>query len=356
MDLKKYISDTYPTVGPFEGINLIEPKLLKHRYLVVVDDDKEFYGILTPCDIIERPHKIVVDCITKKESVSFNDTTLTALDKFRTNQCFALPVINETGFIGVIEKNRILSDLEFKINDLYNKSLISKKAKFYFLSNLSHEIRTPLNSILGFIDIIAHLDAYNLQIQDEQFSDNMKRSADRFLLVMEDLIELSLIHSGDDIYIKKENINIEKVFLELNDHFNELTSLQNKKPTIICSNPDHSLNIFCDEKKLRHILYHLIDNAIKFSENNMVVYGYELSTDKKSIEFFVMNESPEILEENRLKIFDVFEKQANIGDNLNFGLGIGLPLVKKLTEMLGGSIKLESNNDRITFFVKIPTK
>jgi len=356
MEVKKYISDTYPTVGPFEGINSIESKLLKYRYLVVVDDDKEFHGILTPCDIIEHPHKIVIDCITKKESVSFNDTTLTMLDKFRINQCFALPVFNENSFVGVIEKSQILSDLEFQINDLYNKSLISKKAKTSFLNNLTHEIRTPLNGILGFIDIIADLNIDDLKIQNEQFSNLVKKAADRFLLIMDDLIELSLLHAGDDISIKKENVNIEKIFLELNDYFNELASLQNKKSTIIYSNPDYSLNIFSDEKRLKHILYHLIDNAIKFSENNKVIYGYELSTDEERIEFFVMNKSPEISEENRSKMFDIFDKQENIGIDLNFGLGIGLPLVKKLTEVLRGCIRLESNNNEITFFVNIPTK
>ncbi len=356
MDLKKYISDIYPTARPFEGINAIESKLLKYRYLVVVDDDKEFHGILTPCDIIEHPHKIVIDCITKKESVSFNDTTLTVLDKFRINQCFALPVFNENSFIGVIEKNRILSDLEFKINNLYNRSLLSQKAKTYFLNNLTHEIRTPLNSILGFIDIIANLNTDDLKSQNKQFSNIIKKSADRFLLVMDDLIELSLLHAGDDISIKKENVNIEKVFLELSDYFNELASLQNKKSTIIYANPDYSLCIFSDEKRLKHILYHLIDNAIKFSENNKVIYGYKLSDNKKHIEFFVMNESQEISEENRLKMFDIFDKQENIGNDLNFGLGIGLPLVKKLTEVLKGCIRFESNNNGITFFVDIPTR
>jgi signal transduction histidine kinase len=354
MDLTKYISDIYPTVGPFEGINLVEPKLLKHRYLVVVDDDEEFHGILTPCDIIEHPHKIVIDCTTKKESVSFNDTILTVLDKFRKTQCFALPVFNEKSFVGVIEKSQILSDLEFKINDLYNRSLISQKAKTHFLNNLTHEIRTPLNIILGFIDIIANLDTNN--IESEQFATIIKKSADRFLFIMDDLIELSLLHAGDDPGIYKEKINIEKIFIELSDDFNELASLQNKKSTIVYSNPDYSLNIFSDEKRLKHILYHLIDNAIKFSENNKVSYGYELSADKKRIEFFVTNESPEIAEQDRLKMFDIFDKQENIGNELNFGLGIGLPLVKKLTEMLGGCIRLEVHNNEITFFVDIPTK
>lgn len=356
MDFQKYMSETYPTIGPFEGINLVESKLLKYQYIVVVDNDKEFYGILTPSDIIKHPHKIVIDCITKKESISFNDTTLTVLDKFCTNQCCALPVINENKFIGVIEKNQILSDLELTINDLFNKSLISKKVKTHFLNNLSHEIRNPLNGILGFIDIITQLNTDNFKTQNDQIPNVIRDSADRFLLIINDLIELSLLHAGDNISIEKKNINIEKIFSDLQNYFNELASLQKKKPIIIYSNPDHSLNIFTDEKKLKHILYHLIDNAIKFSENNKVVYGYELSQDKKNIEFFVMNKSPKIPEENRLKMFDIFDKQENIGDNINFGLGIGLPLVKKLTELLGGRIKLESNNNELTFFVNIPIK
>ena len=356
MDLTKYISDTYPTVGPFEGIRSIESMLLKYSYVVVVDDDKKFLGILTPNDIIEHPHKIVIDCITKKESVAFNDTILTVLEKFRSNECPALPVLNENSFIGVIEKNRILSDFEFKIIDLHNRSLISQKAKTYFLNNLSHEIRTPLNIILGFIDIIANLDTNSIEIEGEQISNIIRKSADRFLLVMNDLMELSLLHSGDDIGIRKESINIEKIFIDLNNYFDEAILLQNKKITLIYSNPEASLNIFSDGKRLKHILYHLIDNAIKFSTNDKVIYGYELSIDKESVEFFVMNESPEISEENRLKIFDIFDKQEKIGKDFNFGLGIGLPLVKKLAEILGGNIRLESNNNGITFFVNIPTK
>lgn len=120
MDLKKYISDTYPIVGPFEGINSIESRLLKYRYLVVVDDDEKFHGILIPCDVIEHPHKIVIDCITKKGNIAHTDSIFTALDKFHSNQCFALPVLNGNDFIGIIEKDQILSDLDGKINDLYH--------------------------------------------------------------------------------------------------------------------------------------------------------------------------------------------------------------------------------------------
>ncbi len=356
MGLKNYISNSYPTVGPFEGTNSIKDRLLFNNYLVVIGEDGYFHGILTPGDLIEHPHKIVIDCLAKKESVIYNDAILTVLDKFRKSQCFVLPVIKENSFIGVIEKNRILSELENKVNDLYNKALISDKVKTYFLSNLSHEIRTPLNSILGFINIIACLDVDKFKSQGVQMVNSITKSADRFLLVMNDLIELSLLNAGDKISVEKNDVNIESVFLELKDYFTELASLQNIKATILYTNPDQFLNIFSDEKKLRHILYHLIDNAIKFSENNKVIYGYELSTDKTHIVFFVKNKCHGKKEINKLKMFDPFEKQENIGNNLNTGLGIGLPLVKKLTELLGGNIELKFNNKVMTFFVSIPIK
>lgn len=354
MVLEKYISEIYPTVGPFDGVNLNEHKLLEHGYLVVLDNDKNFYGILTPNDIVERPHKLVIDCLSKKESISSNDTIYTALNKFRTNKCFVLPVMNKDNFVGIIKRNRILDALELKINDLYNRSLISEKAKSNFLNNLSHEIRTPLNGIIGFTDIIAQLNSDRLKIPGEQFLDIIKHSADQFLLIMDNLIQLSLLHAGSDIKIEKTDINIENLFAELKNLFGELSFLQNKKTVIRYSNPDLSLSLYSDVNKIRHILYHLIDNAIKFSEDNKVFYGCKLKPHMKSVEFFVINKGPVLCEDNKRKIFDVFEKQENVGNKLNPGLGIGLSLAKKLTELLGGQIKVESKNNNTAFLVNMP--
>ena len=121
-------------------------------------------------------------------------------------------------------------------------------------------------------------------------------------------------------------------------------------------NPDDSQYIFSDEQKLKQILYHLIDNAIKFSADNRVIYGYELSPDKKNIEFFVINKNLNVLDKDSSKIFDIFEKQTNIGQDLNSGLGIGLSLAKGLTEMLEGNIRLESTGKEIKFLVNLPLR
>lgn len=331
MSLKKYILNTFPTVKPFEGINSIEKRLLKLQYLVVLDDDKKFYGILTIPDIIEHPHKIVIDSITPKQCLTVNDTIVTALDSFYSTMSFALPVMDGDRFVGVIEKNQIIKELETNVNDLYNKSLISQNAKKHFLNNLSHEIRTPLNGVLGFIDIIAHLDT-------------------------DDLVELSLINAGDKVIIEKAEVDIVKMLVELKEYFNELSFLQNKKNTVIYSNQESYLSIYTDGKKLKQILYHLLDNALKFSDDNTVFYGFEFKPNDKDIKFFVNNKSSKIPQKDIRKMFNIFEKQENIGSELNFGLGIGLPLVKNLTELLGGQITIESKTNEITFFIKLPIK
>jgi signal transduction histidine kinase len=353
MDIKKYISNNYPTVKPFEGIRSVENELLEYKYLVVIDNDNNFHGILTTSDIIIHPHKIVIDCVTKKESITVDDTIVSALEKFYSNKSLVLPVMKGDDFIGVIEKNQILKSLEMKANELYDKSLISEKAKKYFLNNLSHEIRTPLNGMLGFIDIVSQLNANDIEINDE-FSKSIQKSAAHFLLVMGDLVELSFLHAGDKISMQKDKVDIVKILTELKDYFDELSLLQDKKLTVVYSNSESSFYVYTDGKKLKHILYHLINNAMKFSEDSKVTYGFELNHNEKNVLFFVKNKDSNIDQKDAQKMFDIFEKQENIGNELNFGLGIGLPLVKSLTELLGGHIKMEIENKEISFFVKIP--
>ena len=215
MDLRKYLIKNYQTAGPFEGVNYIENRLLKNHYLVVIDNDNKYYGILSATDIIERPHKLVIDCITKKESLYLSDSYSIIISKFYSSNSAALPVMKESDFLGVIEKNQIIKELENSINDLYNKSLISQKAKKYFLNNLSHEIRTPLNGILGFLEIINQINEDEFINKGENAAEIVKKSAGKFLQTMNDLIELSLINAGDNVRIDKANVDIVKLLSDL---------------------------------------------------------------------------------------------------------------------------------------------
>jgi len=351
MQFEKFIKDFYPTVDPYEGVNAIETRLLKHNYLVVMDEQRVFHGILTPADLIMRPHKIVIDCITKKENISFNDTTLEVVEKFRNSQCSALPVIHNDTFVGVIEKKQIMYDFEYRVDALQQRALISEKAKEHFLSNLSHEIRTPLNGIVGFVEIMSQFNNPDHDTMGYSFPDLIKSSADRFLLIMNDIMELSLLHAGDSLPVEITKISVEEILFDLKEFFENIIKSQHKEIKLICSVSVPAIDISSDEKKVKHILFHLIDNAIKFTANNEVKFGYERSDTLEYIELFVRNRFNGIFERD---YFQIFEKQAVIGNELNSGLGIGLPLVKKLTELLGGSVNVKHFKREIEFRVRIP--
>ncbi len=355
MEIKNYILNSYITVNPFTGVNSVEEMLLKNGYLVVINNDAKFQGILTPVDLIKRPHKIVIDCLTEKEHVSVDEAMISVLDKFDKNHCPALPVFKENKFIGIVEKHNVIDQLRVKINELYNKSVISQNVKNSFLNNLSHEVRTPLNGLLGFLEIISNLDKEDIKTKGEEYYNIIRKSADKFLLIMTDLIDLARLNFNDDIKVERENINIEVLFSELKDYFETATLLNNWSISIHYKNPDSSFVFFSDGKKIKQILYHLIDNAIKFSnDNNKVVFGYKI--EKQNIVFSVTNSGPQITDDKKVKIFEAFEKQDIYNHELVAGLGIGLSLVKKLSELLGGKIDFVTNEIQTTFFCTIPIK
>lgn len=355
MEIKNYIVNSYTTVNPFTGVNSVEEMLLKNGYLVVINNDAKFQGILTPIDLIKRPHKIVIDCLTEKEHVSVDEAMISVLDKFDKNHCPALPVFKENKFIGIVEKHNVIDRLRIKINELYNKSVISQNVKNSFLNNLSHEVRTPLNGLLGFLEIISKLDKEDIKTKGEEYCNIIKKSADKFLLIMTDLIDLARLNFNDDIKVEKENVNIEVLFSELKEYFETTTLLHNRNISIHYKNPDSSFVFFSDSKKIKHLLYLLIDNAIKFSnDNNKVVFGYKI--EKQNIVFSVTNSGSQITDDKKVKIFEVFEKQDIYNHELVAGLGIGLPLVKKLSELLGGKIDFVTNEIQTTFFCTLPIK
>lgn len=345
MEIQSHILNKYYTVAPFEGISSIEEKLLEKGYVVVADENG-YIGILTTGDLIKHPHKIVIDCLTEKGSISFDETIISALDKFKNIQCPALPVFRENRFIGIVEKYELINELISRINHLYNKSLISEQLKNKFLRNLSHEIGTPLNGLLGFLEMVSKLDHISLGSNESLEYSMIKNCADKFLLVMGDLIDLSLIDSGDKIRIIKEPVTIENIFSDLKEFFRFSTKLTGKNLSISYINPDTSLTLLSDGGKIKHILYHLIDNSIKSSDDGIVNYGYKI--EDQNIVFYVTNNGSIYAEEYSHKVSEAFNKKDFYEDE-GSTLGIGLPLAKKMSELLGGKVDFASDNNEIIF-------
>ena len=131
MKIDEFVLSSYPRVSPYAGVNTIEDILLSKRYVIAIEND-EFYGILSPYDLIKRPKKIVIDCLTAKEKLSLGDSVIHALNKLSESNSPALPVFNENIFIGILEKEYLIEKIKLEVLDLYEQSKISYNLKDSF--------------------------------------------------------------------------------------------------------------------------------------------------------------------------------------------------------------------------------
>ncbi len=261
------------------------------------------------------------------------------------------------------KKNLELERLNLELTDSYNrlrqahselmtskeKAEESDRLKTSFLANMSHEIRTPLNGIVGFLELIKN----NTINRDQQISyiNIINQCAGQLLHMMNDIIELSKIQAGEK-EIHLENTDINQILKETYQSF--CREIQNKKlefpfPLELADNN----KVMTDDDKLRQILFHLLNNSLKFTVKGKIEFGCNIAGN--FYEFFVRDTGIGIEEKHFSSIFEHF-RQVEHYENREFGgIGVGLTLAKAYVEMLGGKIWLESTPGKgTTFFFTVP--
>jgi signal transduction histidine kinase/ActR/RegA family two-component response regulator len=229
----------------------------------------------------------------------------------------------------------------------------SDKLKSSFLSNLSHEIRTPMNAIVGFTELLI-----NTEVAKEEQLEYLliiDKSGKNLIAIIDDLIEMSKIESQQT----KPNytaVNIENCIHDLYDSI-KITNKKAKKIEFkIIESKNPALHpIKTDEVKLKQIITNLITNALKFTEQGSVEFGYEIDEQNNQILFKVKDTGFGIDENNQKYIFDRFRRVGGDHTIKIGGLGLGLAISKAYVEMLGGTIALESKIDKGSeFYFSIP--
>ncbi|WP_298371305.1 LytS/YhcK type 5TM receptor domain-containing protein [uncultured Lutibacter sp.] len=236
------------------------------------------------------------------------------------------------------EKNEEL----IKAKDLAEEN---NRLKSAFLANISHEIRTPMNSILGFSDLLKNPNLTG--DKQKKFINIIEESGKRMLNLISDIINISKIESGImEINISEVNINdeIENIYALFKDEVE-------KKGTHFSFNNDLPYNnayILTDNIKIYAILTNLIKNAIKFTTQGFIKFGYKVK--KESIVFYVKDSGIGISKEQQKLIFERF-RQGSESLNRNYdGAGLGLAIAKAYIEILGGKIWVESELTKGTTF------
>ena len=237
----------------------------------------------------------------------------------------------------------------------------SDRLKTAFLTNISHEIRTPMNGILGFAELLKMPGLSG--DQQQEYIGIIKKSSDRMLNIINDIVDISKIESGlMKVEMKEFNINEQTEYIY--SFFNPRA--EKKGIRLICKNglPDKDALITTDKEKVNAVLINLVKNAIKFTDDGAIEFGYtqkqgnRLSGESEisdGFEFFVKDTGIGIPKDRQLAIFDRFV-QADIADTKAYqGAGLGLSISKAYIEMLGGKIWVESEEGKgSVFYFSVP--
>lgn len=224
------------------------------------------------------------------------------------------------------------------LEDARDKAQQASSAKSGFLANMSHEIRTPLTSIIGFSEALLH---HEQSKEDEKESiETIHRTGKHLLHLINEILDLSKVEVSK---LEIEHINFSPLKL-LSDIEMVARSLAVEKNISFDINYNFPLpvEINSDPFRLKQILYNLYSNAIKFTKNGYVGLNVSCDVNVQLMNFEVVDTGIGIKEEDIERIFQSFS-QADASISRKYGgTGLGLTLSKKLAEMLGGTITVES--------------
>lgn len=277
---------------------------------------------------------------------------------------FAIALISILSLLSLsLYKNNIIRTRSNLLLEEKNKELILAKekaeeasnARSEFLSTVSHELRTPLNAINGIAHLLLEEKPKKSQLN---YLESLQFSGNYLTNFINDILEINKIDSSKT-EIENINFNLKLLLENIQNSLKELASSNNNDFNLEIDE-DIPNYIIGDPTKLSQILMNLINNAIKFTQNGTVTLKSKLSSieDKKASIFFEVKDTGIGIPEDKLEtVFDSFS-QGSIGINRKYGgTGLGLTIVKKLVEILGGTIKLESKvNQGSSFTFELPFK
>lgn len=246
------------------------------------------------------------------------------------------------------QTEEFLRETEKELLKAKAKAEESDRLKSAFLANMSHEIRTPLNAIVGFANLLSENDMP--QERKEQYLNYVYNSSNALINIISDILDIAKIEAGQ-LKINKTEVNINNLLHELWVTFKgelERREKQNIELNLNIPADGTSQIAFTDESRLRQVLSNLLQNAVKFTIQGSIEFGYVVKGN--SLEFFVKDTGIGIAEDKIELIFGRFQKLHNEQVQNTSGTGLGLSIVQKLLELLNSNILVKSELNAGTEF------
>jgi two-component system, sensor histidine kinase and response regulator len=232
-------------------------------------------------------------------------------------------------------------NMEHEISRVKDEALAATKAKGDFLANMSHEIRTPMNAILGLNHLLIKTD---LDPKQKDYAHKIYNSSHSLLGIINDILDFSKIEAG--------KMDIESIRFELSDVLDNISNLITVKAQkkglefVFDIHNDVPESIIGDPLRLGQILLNFTNNAIKFTEKGEIVISARLvekTENEALIRFDVKDTGIGLTDEQQNKLFQAFTQADTTTTRKYGGTGLGLTISKKLSELMGGEVGVESS-------------
>ena len=227
---------------------------------------------------------------------------------------------------------------------------VAEQIKTDFLANVSYQLRTPLNAIMGFAEILDQQFFGDLNEKQKEYAQGIQEAGDKLVRLIDDILDLSSIEAGY-LDLAMNEFDIYTVL----DNIHELTIEWGRKEKIKVemTAPQDIGTLIADERRLKQILLNLVHNALSFTPPNGTITLNALR-DEDFVHFKISDTGIGISKSDQQRIFNPFERVHHEGradmsnSSLSRGAGLGLSLVKNITELHGGAVTVDSEKDKGT--------
>ncbi|HUB02783.1 MAG TPA: ATP-binding protein [Terriglobales bacterium] len=335
----KRLMDIFTIDTSSKGTNIVIGKKIPSKSFTLQKKDLE--SLLTKIEAQDPQNAY-------EELQQQNQELLRTLDELRVRQQELAQLNRELD-----ETNRGVVALYAELDDRADFLQRASELKSHFLSNMSHEFRTPLNSISALTQILLDRLDGDLSPEQEKQVRFIKTSAQDLTDLVNDLLDLAKVEAGK-ITIRPVQFDVNTLFSALRGMLRPLLA-QNSSVKLQFEDPEEDIQIYSDEAKVSQILRNFISNALKFTERGEVRVSVARRSDGR-ISFSVADTGIGIRQEDQERIFQEWTQVEGKLQKVAKGSGLGLPLSRKLAQLLGGNVYVASQiGIGSTFTVEIPT-
>jgi len=276
-----------------------------------------------------------------------NQELLRTLDELRARQDELLRLNGE-----LEDTNRGVIALYAELDEKADHLRRADELKSRFLSNMSHEFRTPLNAIRALTHVLAQGVDGSLTAEQHVQVGYIRKAADELAELVDDLLDLAKVEAGK-VVVRAAEFDVSALFSSLRGMLRPL--LLSESVSLVFEPAGDLPPLYTDEGKVSQILRNLISNALKFTEHGEVRVSVALSSDGRSVAFSVADTGIGIAPEDQERIFQEFGQLDSRVQRKVRGTGLGLPLSRKLAQLLGGTLTVTSAvGVGSTFVAEIP--